>query len=242
MAHLTFGAVTHRGTVRSVNQDSILAAPPVFVVADGIGGSEGGEIASNMVVEQFTLLAERQRIRPDDVRDVLDEAHGHVRALHNGLPYGAGTTACGAVALDIDGAPHWFVFNIGDSRIYRSEGDPVELVQLSVDHSHVQELMDAGAISADEAAAHPERNVVTRAVGSEDAFEPDFWLLPMVAGERLLICSDGLLADVSYATVEEQVLGGAAPQTVVERLLELSLAAGARDNVSIIVVDVAADQ
>ena len=237
-----FGAVTHRGTVRSVNQDSILAVPPVFVVADGIGGSEGGEIASNMVVEQFTVLAEKQRIRPDDVRDILDEAHGHVRALHHGMPYGAGTTACGAVALEIDEAPHWFVFNIGDSRIYRSDSDGAGLVQVSVDHSHVQELLDAGVITADEAARHPDRNVVTRAVGSEDGFEPDFWLLPMVPDERLLICSDGLLSDLPYATVEELVLGGDPPQAVADRLLELSLRAGARDNVSIIVVDVAPEE
>ncbi|GAA2095925.1 protein phosphatase 2C domain-containing protein [Microlunatus panaciterrae] len=224
--------------VRAVNEDGILAVPPVFVVADGIGGARGGATASSLVVEQFAILAQREPIRPDDVRHALEEAHAHVRALHQQSLPGAGTTACGAVAVELDREPHWFVFNIGDSRIYRTEGEDRSLVQLSVDHSHVQELVDAGAITAAQAAVHPGRNLVTRAVGSEEQFDPDFWLLPMVPGERLLICSDGLLREVPLATVQDVVRRAESAQAVVDHLLDLSLRAGARDNVSVIMVEV----
>ncbi|MGO1971940.1 MAG: PP2C family protein-serine/threonine phosphatase [Propionibacteriaceae bacterium] len=236
---LDFGAITHRGAVRTLNEDSILASAPVFVVADGIGGAEAGEVASAIVVEEFLPLADLAVIESDDVTAALNRAHLRVRALHAESGFGAGTTACGAVGLTFGDMEYWLVFNIGDSRVYRRQGQGSRrLVQVSVDHSHVQELLDAGVITAVEASRHPERNVVTRAVGSEESFEPDYWLLPMVPGERLLLCSDGLLSESPYREVEVLVQGSGSAHTVVDELLELSLRSGARDNVSVIVVDV----
>lgn len=239
---LDFGAVTHRGAVRTLNEDSILASAPVFVVADGIGGAEAGEVASAIVIEEFLPLAGLAVIESDDVTAALNRAHLRVRALHADslhTGFGAGSTACGAVGLSFGDMEYWLVFNIGDSRVYRRQGQGLRrLVQVSVDHSHVQELLEAGVITAAEASRHPDRNVVTRAVGSDEAFEPDYWLLPMVPGERLLLCSDGLLGESPYGEVEALVQGSNSAHTVVDELLELSLRSGARDNVSVIVVDV----
>jgi protein phosphatase len=116
-------------------------------------------------------------------------------------------------------------------------GEP-ELSQISVDHSHVQELVDAGVISADEAATHPDRNLVTRAVGADEVAEPDFWMIPMVPGDRWLICSDGLLADLPYAVVRDRVLQRTPASDTARDLIGMALQAGVTDNVSVIVVDV----
>ncbi|WP_168207287.1 PP2C family protein-serine/threonine phosphatase [Microlunatus elymi] len=243
---LEYGAVTDRGTVRSVNEDSILASPPVFVVADGVGGNADGELASAIVVEEFGKLARRPVIDADAVSATIQAAHLRVRGLNVAdEPHGPSSTAVGAVGLLAGEEPYWLVFNIGDSRIYRlpahpSEGaDERELSQISVDHSHVQELVDAGVITADQAAGHPDRNLVTRAIGAEADCEPDFWMIPMVPGDRLLICSDGLLA-APYADLLGRLLQPSEAAAAADDLLQLALAAGATDNVSIIVVDVAA--
>ena len=239
---LDFGAITHRGAVRTLNEDSILASAPVFVVADGIGGAAAGEVASAIVVEEFRPLTTLPEIESDDVVAALNRAHERVRSLHARAShpgFGAGSTACGAVGISFGDMAYWLVFNIGDSRVYRRQGHGRRpLVQVSVDHSHVQDLLDAGVISTEEASRHPDRNVVTRAVGSEESFEPEYWLIPMVPGERLMLCSDGLLGDSPHAEVEALVNGHGSPHAVVDELLELSLRSGARDNVSVIVVDV----
>ena len=239
MLDLDYGAATDRGAVRSINEDSVLAQAPIFVVADGVGGSDAGEVASAIVVEEFGRLAERTTIDPDDVGATLALAHERVLALHQGRPYGPGTTAVGAVGIADGGGGYWVVFNIGDSRIYQRSGEPdAELIQISVDHSHVQELVEAGVITAEQARSHPERNLVTRAVGAEDVFQPDYWVLPMVPGDRLLICSDGLLADCSMADITAVVRQSGHPAEVAEELIALALRHGARDNVSAVVVDV----
>jgi PPM family protein phosphatase len=240
---LEYGAVTDRGTTRDVNEDSILAAPPVFVVADGVGGSDAGEIASSIVVEEFGKLARMPLIEPDGVRAALQAAHGRVRELHHGQPHGASSTAVGAVGVMSGEEPYWVVFNIGDSRIYRlpvtgPDGGEPQLTQVSVDHSHVQELVDAGVISAEEARTHPDRNLVTRAVGADETSEPDFWMIPMVPGDRFLICSDGLLADLPYEAVRDRVGQRSSADRTARDLMRMALDAGASDNLSVIVIDV----
>ncbi len=237
MHDLDYGAATDRGVVRAINEDSVLARPPVFVVADGVGGSEAGEVASAIVVEEFARLTDHSPIDPDDVGRALTVAHERVSAMHRNQVYGAGTTAVGAVGIADGGDGYWVVFNIGDSRIYQRRTD-ASLVQISVDHSHVQELVDAGVITSDEARRHPERNLVTRAVGAEDAFEPDYWVLPMVPGERLLLCSDGLLGDCAMDDITALVRRPGPAADVADDLVALALRCGARDNVSAVVVDV----
>lgn len=233
--------------VRTVNQDSIVANPPVFLVADGIGGVDAGEVASGIVADEFAHLARaatRGGLEPDDVAMTLQHAHSAVLALSDTLPNGAASTASGCVALEVDGRSYWLVFNVGDSRVYRCFGPTGQrrIKQVSVDHSLVQELVDAGTITRAEAFTHPEKNVVTRAVGAADGFAPDFWMLPMAAGERMMICSDGLLGDSAATDVRELVKSAAPAGETVERLFELALRSGARDNVSVVVVDVASDE
>jgi protein phosphatase len=240
---LAYGAVTDRGPVRTINEDSILAAPPVFVVADGVGGNEAGEVASAIVVEEFARLAERPVIDADGVSDTIQTAHARVRDFNEGRPYGASSTAVGAVGVMSGDEPYWVVFNIGDSRMYRfAVGTPDapqrELTQISVDHSHVQELVDAAVITSEEAEHHPDRNLVTRAIGAEETCEPDFWMIPMVPGDRLLICSDGLLA-LSADELAERLADERQASVVADELLQAALAAETTDNVSVIVIDVA---
>lgn len=245
---LDHAALTHRGTVRELNEDSVLARPPVFLVADGIGGHEAGEVASALVVSAFTELLDTRSsgatpIDADTVTATLARAHERVRALHQDTGsaedgHGAGTTACGVVVVDSGGEPYWLCFNVGDSRLYRQAPGAAVLTQISVDHSHVQELVDAGVITGEQAEHHPGRNLVTRAVGTQELVQPDFWMRPLVPGERLLLCSDGL---VENGLTDELTASACAPGSAADtatRLLELSLAAGAKDNVSVVVVQV----
>lgn len=238
---LDFHAVSHQGCVRTNNEDSVLAHAPLFVVADGVGGAAAGEVASAILVEQFSQLLPGP-VSDADISDALREAHRRIRAHNEQRGVNAATTAAGAAALQLAGGQaYWLFFNIGDSRIYRRVGPAGHpLVQVSVDHSRIQELLEEGAIHLQEAAHHPERNVVTRAVGAEDDLVPDFWLLPMHPGERVMVCSDGLLNDSPYEVVKDIVkhVGGAA--SAARQLVDLALHGGARDNVSVVVVDVVA--
>lgn len=238
MENLEYAAVTHRGTVKSVNEDSVLAESPVFVVADGISGCERGELASGLVTQLMAQLAHDPHLVPDRVADAVTDAHRAVRESQQRDGHRAATTLCGAVALRMGGMAYWMMFNVGDSRVYRITGADREIEQISVDHSHVQELIDAGVITPEQAARHPERNVITRAVGAEQPFEADYWLVPMIGGERLLICSDGLLREADFAEVARIACARNPPDEAVSSLLDLALSASARDNVSIIVVDV----
>lgn len=229
--------MTHRGTVRRLNEDSIFAAPPVFVVADGIGGAAAGEEASALVVAEFQELVGRE-IDSDVVAEVLQRCHERVRALQLRAP-GAGSTVCGGVGLQFGEHFYWLIFNVGDSRAFRISGwaGARRMTQVSVDHSLVQELVDAGELTRAQAATHPDRNIVTRAVGSPDGCHPDFWLIPMVPGDRFLFCSDGL-EDAPDEQVRAALAGDEGPVRTADNLLELALSSGARDNVSVIVVDV----
>lgn len=233
---LDFAAVTHPGTLKSINEDSVLAKSPVFVVADGISGCHRGDRASGLLTDIFSRLADQPGLRPEDVAETLELAQREVLASQQREQHTAASTASGAVAVRAGELAYWVIFNIGDSRVYRLSGDDLE--QITVDHSHVQDLLDAGVITPDQAAHHPERNVITRAVGSIDGFQPDYWMVPMIAGDRLLLCSDGLLRETDPEQVFRIVSGPNDPRTAVGDLLALALAAGARDNVSIIVVDV----
>jgi protein phosphatase len=132
------------------------------------------------------------------------------------------------------GVPYWLVLNIGDSRTYRlSRGS---FSQVSVDHSAVQELVDAGQITPAQAAVHPRRHVVTRALGTGDETEADFWLLPIEEGDRMLVCSDGLNGELSDDQIAGILGSEADPQAAVDELIQAALRSGGRDNVTAIVI------
>lgn len=230
------GYGTDRGLRREMNEDSFIASDPVFAVADGMGGHEAGEIASGICVRTLAELPQLASGRRDATAGVVQE---YLFAADEGIREAtgsrAGTTLAGVVVVEQLGMPYWLVLNIGDSRTYRFNHG--SLSQISVDHSEVQELVDAGQISRDEAAVHPRRHVVTRALGTGYETEADYWLVPVEEGDRILVCSDGLNGELD----DEQIAGILAtetdPQAAVDELIQAALRSGGRDNVTCIVVD-----
>lgn len=238
---LTVGQGTDRGLRRQLNEDSLLVAPPLFAVADGMGGHEAGEVASRICVETLHAdLAGRavngihaaDALTIEQLRRLIADADQRIRAAADSR---AGTTVSGVALAQVEGRPHWLVFNVGDSRTYRLSGG--RLVQITKDHSEVQELLDLGRISAQQALVHPRRNVVTRALGTGEDAEPDFWLLPVEPGDRMLICSDGLTSEVSDDHLHTILTALAHPQDVVDSLIQAALRSGGRDNITVVVID-----
>ncbi|MDN5601355.1 MAG: hypothetical protein L0G52_12570 [Brachybacterium sp.] len=135
----------------------------------------------------------------------------------------------------LDGVGYWVVLNLGDSRVYRLSGEVFE--QVSVDHSVVQELMDRGEISSEQAKVHPYRHMVTRALGAGPESDPDYWLIPAETGDRMLICSDGLTGEVDDVAIEQMLRSPADVRTVCGDLVSRALDAGGHDNVSVVVVE-----
>lgn len=228
-------SATHVGHVRSINEDSILTAPPVYVVADGMGGHDAGEVASAIAIEEFGRLAGRQDLRIEDLGQVLRAAQGRIEALGSGGALSAGTTVALVATIVVDDVAYWVVLNLGDSRVYRVSDDVFE--QVSVDHSVVQELVDKGELTAVEARVHPYRHMITRALGAGPASDPDYWLIPAENGDRVLICSDGLSGEVPDETIERTLRDAPSPQAACDTLVELALAAGGHDNVSVVVLE-----
>ncbi|WP_227000590.1 PP2C family protein-serine/threonine phosphatase [Protaetiibacter intestinalis] len=239
--HLRYAGDSNVGSVRANNEDSFLAAPPFWIVADGMGGHAHGDLASRSAVQAFEALAAGSATNARAVVDAVRAANAAVRELREETI--AGTTLTGVALVDIEGAgPHWMTFNVGDSRTYSWDGRRLE--QQSVDHSAVQELLDAGIITPAEAAAHPQRNVVTRALGAEAEVEADVWLLPLRGRQTFLLCSDGLtkeLDDEEIARIivfhDQQAAREPDGPTLAERLVGAAIAAGGRDNVTVVVVE-----
>ena len=245
MVHLHSGAATDVGRVREINQDSYLASSPVFVVADGMGGHHGGEVASAIVVEEFGRLAEQgyDSMRGTEVVTAcLRSAQQRIRAYgaehrSDGQPdWYAGTTVVAALLCEDDEGPKWLLVNLGDSRIYRVHDGRLD--QVSVDHSVVQELLDAGEIDAATAAVHPERHVITRALGGPVLREPDFFVLPLSSAARVVLCSDGVSGMIDDDEMAEILRGSGDPRDAAERIVAAAVDAGGQDNATAVVVDV----
>ncbi|MDP5228329.1 MULTISPECIES: protein phosphatase 2C domain-containing protein [Arthrobacter] len=237
---LRSGFGTDRGLRRELNEDSFIAQDPVFAVADGMGGHEAGEVASGICVRTLAQrLATPEGNRDTDVprlQRTLQEADQAIRLTAGGR---AGTTLSGVVVVEQNQQPYWLVFNVGDARTYRlSRG---AFAQVTVDHSEVQELIDDGSITPSQALRHPRRHVVTRALGSGDGGSPDYWLLPIEDGDRIMVCSDGLTGEVSDEFIHQVLRNAFEPQEAVNALIQAALRNGGRDNVSVVVVDAFAE-
>lgn len=228
------GEATHAGLRRKANEDSHLAAAPVYLVADGMGGHEAGARASSAVVAEFSPFAGAPSLDIEDVRGAIARARTKVAALATG-ERAAGTTLTGVIVADVAGAGYWLTINVGDSRTYRFAGDALE--QISVDHSVVQELLDAGELNAGDAARDRRRNEITRAIGAGSAGEADFWMLPAEPGDRILVCSDGLSGELDPDRIEAILREEHDPQDAATRLVHEALLRGGRDNITAIVVD-----
>jgi protein phosphatase len=233
-----WGSATHQGRVRDHNEDALLAGPHVFAVADGMGGHAGGEVASAIAVAGLAELGDLHAVEDPTARltEALDRINDEIRrrARQDGAVAGMGTTVAGIARLS---GGRLLVFNLGDSRVYRLRSGQLE--QLTDDHSVVGELLRAGDITEDEAARHPHRNVVTRALGATDRIEPAVSTVDAAVGDCFLVASDGLFNEVGATQIGDLL---ATPGTVDRRarsLLDAALFRGARDNVSVVVVAVA---
>jgi protein phosphatase len=237
MSVQAWGAVTDCGLVRAANEDALLADPPVFIVADGMGGHAAGDVASWMAVDAFVDFVGRPAISVHDAEQAIGAANAAIvdAALSDPGRAGMGTTLSGLASVVAGGTEHWMVFNVGDSRVYRlADG---RLRQLTVDHSEAEEMVLAGQITREEARGHRLRNIVTRSLGTDPAPVADSWVFPPSHHDRFLVCSDGLTTEVPDDRIERCLLEHQQPQQAAEELLRLALAAGARDNVTVIVVD-----
>jgi len=233
---LSWAAVTDVGLRRAANEDSYIAAPPIFAIADGMGGHLAGDRASAAVVARLADARGADFLAPEAVERALELATDDIEIISDGSELGVGTTVTGAVLTLRDGEPYFAVFNIGDSRVYAFDHGTLE--QVTVDHSLVQQLVDTGVITRAQAHNHPEGNVITRAVGFQSQPTPDYWLLPLRAGMRLLVCSDGLTGEIEDDGLGEFLAAGLSARETADALVAAALAEGGRDNVTVLVVDV----
>lgn len=231
---LRYLAHSEIGLVRKNNQDSAYTSPTMLVVADGMGGAAAGDLASAVAVKE--LRAADGPSRGDEMLTTLagaiDAANRQINELIDADPSldGMGSTVCGVM---FDGETLGLA-NIGDSRAYRWRDG--QLTRLSRDHSWVQSLVDEGRITEAEALVHPHRSLILRVINGQPQHQPDLELVDARAGDRLLICSDGLCGLVTDADIAERMDGD--PEQVMSSLIEVAHAAGGLDNITIILADV----
>ena len=232
---LSWFALTDVGRRRDSNQDSYVTTPPVFAIADGMGGHSAGEIASAAVVRRLAELGGKELVSEQDIDGTLSDAVDDIELDAGDTELGAGTTVTGVV-LGTDAEPTWKVFNIGDSRVYQYFKGA--LSQITVDHSVVQHLIDTGAITEEEAEVHPHANVITRAVGFNEAPIPDYTSLALIPGQRILICSDGLTKELTDVGIQHFLATEATAEGAARSLVRHALENAGRDNVTVVVIDV----
>ncbi|MFJ9176861.1 Stp1/IreP family PP2C-type Ser/Thr phosphatase [Streptomyces sp. NPDC102360] len=233
---LRFAAGSHKGMIREGNEDSGYAGPRLLAIADGMGGQAAGEVASSEVIS--TIVALDDDVPGSDILTSLgtavQRANDQLRMMVEEDPQleGMGTTL---TALLWTGQRLGLV-HVGDSRAYLLR-DGV-LTQITQDHTWVQRLVDEGRITEEEATTHPQRSLLMRALGSGDHVEPDLSIREVRAGDRYLICSDGLSGVVSHQTMEETLASYQGPQETVQDLIQLALRGGGPDNITVIIADV----
>ncbi len=239
MITITFGAVSDTGKLRNANEDSFLVGEHLLAVADGMGGHNAGEVASAMAIQLLSQAASRKIESPESFTELVSTINDAIFAAANGTTEqrGMGTTLTAiAVVGSASTDEHVVVVNVGDSRTYILRQG--ELRQVTVDHSYVQELVSEGVISANDARTHPRRNIVTRALGIDSKVIADSWTLPIVNGDRYVLCSDGLVDEISNEEILAILKQNADPQRAAEHLIAAANDRGGRDNVTVIVVDV----
>lgn len=230
---------THVGAVRKINEDSLLEYPEqnIWIVADGMGGHSAGDVASKMLVDTIKNVVNENAYRGINVnvlKQAIKTANEKIIAYSHSQLAGktAGTTI---VLLWVDGhTAHWLW--TGDSRGYCFYHQ--DLKQVTRDHSHVNELIDQGVLSAEEAEQHPMGNVITRAIGVVEDVEVDHVCHPIVEGEMLLLCSDGLTGELSDASIAAQLQLQPNVINAGSSLMHAALGEGAKDNVTLILVSV----
>lgn len=233
--HAIFGSRTDVGCVRERNEDSLAVSPPLFAVADGMGGHAAGDVASELAVKVLMKNAPTTA----DV-DMLGEAvikanHAVINEALRAELAGMGTTMTACV---IEGT-HLAIAHVGDSRAYLLHHG--KLQQLTRDHSLVADMVEAGRLTEEEARVHPNRSIITRAIGSDPNMQPDLYEITASPGDRLLLCSDGLYSMVENNRIQSQLARIRDPQRCASALVNDAISAGGLDNVTVVVVDIVGD-
>jgi serine/threonine protein phosphatase PrpC len=226
---IEIGSATDIGRVRERNEDSLLIHPPLFIVADGMGGHRGGDVASRIAVETM------ERLEDEDRASLAEHVRGANRAVwqragEDQRLSGMGTTL---TAVRIDG-DHLTLAHVGDSRAYLLRDGT--LSKLTTDHTLVERMLKAGEITPAEAEVHPHKNVMTRALGTEEDVEVDEEGVSLEDGDRLLLCSDGLTGMVTEDQIQAILEASPEPQNAAERLVRAANRAGGVDNISVVVL------
>lgn len=234
---LLSGASSHVGLVRRQNEDSFVVGGGIFAVCDGMGGARAGEVASEAACRALIRLPEAGAVDPKSLERAVHEANADIVAKSRqdrGL-HGMGTTMTAAVVT-----PAGLAFvHVGDSRAYHLRDGA--FTQVTDDHSLVAEMVRRGQLTPAQAAVHPHRSIITRALGTEDAVEPDVFEIPLNPGDRVLFCSDGLSGMVPQDQIGRLLGQGDDPQAIADSLVEAALENGGEDNVTVVVIVVASD-
>ena len=239
MTRFAWGSSTSTGQIRQANEDWFLAVDGLFVVADGMGGHQAGEVASRLAVD--TVHDEFGAAGTDVLVAAVEKANAELVSRSTADPElaGMGTTLCAMALVESGGRDALGVVNVGDSRLYLlSDG---ELRQITEDHSLVATLERQGRITAAEAAVHPQRNILTRALGIDGTVLVDSWEILPVSGDRYLLCSDGLFNEVDENRIAATLRQLADPGEAARELTRLANESGGRDNITCVVVDVSDD-
>ena len=237
---LVWGVCTDVGNVRVQNEDAFLAQDGLFAVADGMGGHNAGEVASALAVTALRAALRSGIATSDQFREIVQGANTSIytASLDDSTQRGMGTTLTAlAVVPDADG--NVLVANVGDSRTYLWRDGRLE--RITTDHSYVQELVNEGVISADDARTHPRRNIVTRALGIDRFVVVDVVSMRLSVGDRLVLCSDGLVDEVADVEISQVLSAHTDTQEVAEALVMTANTNGGRDNTTVVVIDVVGD-
>ncbi len=234
MPEIRYASRTDAGRVREINEDSLIARQPLFLVADGMGGHEAGDLASQTAIRAFDAhIPAGEYAQIEEIATAYAHARLDVADLADTTERGAGCTLTGAVLVLRGEQPLWLVINIGDSRVYTLEG--ANLTQVTFDHTLRDEMLAEGVDPHDDRL--PDRNMITRALGSPSD-TMDTWLVPVVANQRVLICSDGLHGEISDDQIHATLLRIPDTDGAADELLRLALDHGGSDNISLVLIDV----
>jgi protein phosphatase len=237
---LRWGATTDVGMVRQQNEDAFHAEENLYIVADGMGGHNAGEVASALAVSTVRSGARMGIRTADQFRELVQQANTaiYTASLDDSTQSGMGTTLTGVAVIPGE-EPRILIANVGDSRTYLFRSGA--LTRLSVDHSYVQELVNEGIITPEEARVHPRRNIVTRAMGIDRTVQVDVFSHLVRTGDRLVLCSDGLVDEVADIDIARVLTEHSDPQDTAEALVLVANAQGGRDNTTVIVLDILDD-
>ena len=233
---MEFGKRTDTGLVRRLNEDNCMVNNDgdvqFIIVADGMGGHNAGEVASEIAI---TVVADafknKQTVTIQQIREAVEAANSSVyrRALSDMSCNGMGTTIVLAVLTPIG----LVIANVGDSRAYYFDSSKEKLTKISIDHSLVEELLSVGKLTPEEVEKYPYKNVITRAIGTSPTVKTDIFDIEWYKEDVILLCSDGLTLHVDEKTIERQLSEKMSVQQMCDKLVDLALKGGGRDNISV---------